>query len=928
MKEKGSTCIKIIYFFTVVAGVQGDARKVNKVKRKVNSPCTTAGVTLSPLLVCILIFGVVALVSMSSATTGDVSPSASSRPRRFYGRSATTSVTQLLSESDVVKTCTNLIQRLTTKNLGLSTSGSSGSGTSGSRASEFNGSDRLRSSGTMLRSTNNGPPDSPKVEYKPQRKNSGGSICSNDPYNFVKYKPPLPTSTNHTSSGGDGVGKGGSSRLSFSYFGNDRLKELEQKFSERYSRIFGSSANVSNSVGSGGTDANGNTTSGSGGSRERSGLRNHRSSLGSKEALNLNGLDDYSRNVGSYGLSKSASTCGAGTSALLSSGGSGRHIPSYGGSQTGAYGSTLGLGPADTGGSGYLQADGTSRGSAANIASNGSGSRLSVTNLNTPTSRNVDYNVRRNYGLAKSASSSVIQDAGRYGGLTSALTNALPTGSSTASAISKYYNPYLSTYAASRLYASNSHLLEPVPEQHNHLQPRPRVDSGGYAMIRSSGVGRDMGRDASNSVCRSSTLNNLVDARARMDSADYRDDSRAGTVKADSDDEDDDKTISSGVNATSGGSGGGGSRKNSYKLPSRYYYRRYRHKSSYAPKEASPLSLTNGNVNNGNSSRTGKATSTEDEDNNNVTKSSALSRTSSYNNSNGSHVLAYDLTPRNKALKDAEDLLYGTTTAASTTSGSSGYDTGGESGKENLKMDTHSPGINGGEGSSDVDLVRKKEIEDLIRKYSGFTYKSSKYVQLKKPGAEGGASEGEKGGTCAIDEKNNNVSSDQISANRHNHLKPSNSFRATTAANSSALPVGPSSSAFTLQSSKSGIGLGSSGGAAAVAAMSDYYGGGGGDVTTSGTTTESSKGYLSSKESNAHLLHHHLPHSSNNTNSLVASSSSSVIYNVSQKKKCLLEQFLYKLDIHIYLFGLCVCLCDFFICVSEKNSFQETKLSV
>lgn len=846
---------------------------MNKVKRKVNSPCTTAGggVGVTLTLVCILIFGVVALVSMSSATTGDVSPSASSRPRRFYGRSATTSVTQLLSESDVVKTCTNLIQRLTTKNLGLS---SGGSGTTGSRASEFNGSDRLRSSGTMLRSSNNGPPDSPKVDYKSQRKNSGGSICSNDPYNFVKYKPPLPTSTNHTSTSGvgDGIGKGGSSRLSFSYFGNDRLKELEQKFSERYSRIFGSSANVSNSVG--GTDSNGNAT-GSGGSRERSGgLRSHRSSLGSKEALNLNSLDDYSRNVGGYGLSKSASTCGAGSSALSS----GRHIPSYTGSQTGAYGSTLGLGPADTGGSSYLGTD-RSTGSAANSASNG-GSRLSVTNLNTPTSRNVDYNVRRNYGLAKSASSSVIQDAGRYGGLTSALTSALPSGSSTASAISKYYNPYLSTYAASRLYASNSH-LEPVPEQHNHLLPRPRVDSGGHAMMRSGGVGRDMARDASNSVCRSSTLNNLVDPRARMDSADYRDDSRAGTVKADSDDEDDDKTISSGVNQTSGGVGAGSSRKNSYKLPSRYYYRRYRHKSSYAPKEASPLSLTNGSVNNGNS-RTGKATSTEDEDNNNV---KTLSRTNSYN-SNGSHVLAYDLTPKNKALRDGDDLLYGSTTAASTTSGSSGYDTGGESGKENLKdlKDTHSPGLT--EVSSDVDLVRKKEIEDLIRKYSGFTYKSSKYVQLKKPGTEGGgAGEGEKEkGTCALDEKNNNIS-EQIS-NRHNLLKPSNSFRATTA-NTNALPAvgaSSSSSSFALTSSKSGIGLGggSGGGAAAVSAMADYYGGGGGDVTTSGTTTESSKGYLSSKESNAHSLHHHLPLSSNTTNSLA--SSSSVIYNVSLKK--------------------------------------------
>lgn len=827
-------------------------------------------VTLCIVVVASLTF--LLLVNMSAANTGDCQPT---RPRRhFYGRSATTSVTQLLSESDVVKTCTNLLSRLTTKNLG---SGSSSGNSSGStRTSEFNGSAAGITNGTSATLSSSGlgnmrsavGPDSPKVELKSQRKNSGGSVCSNsDAYNYVKYKPPLPT--NHSSSNvglsGD-AGKGGSSRLSFSYFGNDRLKELEQKFSERYSRIFGSSANVSSPSGTPvGTDGNGNSSGGI--SRENRNNMRNRTSLGSKDALNtignLNGVDDFR----GYGLSKSASTCGGALSSRLP----------YTGSQTSAYGSTLGLGPADTGGA-YMD--------------NGRG-RLSVINLNTPTSRNVDYNVRRNFGLSKSASSSVIQDSptSRFGGLTNTISSAIPpTSGSSTSSTSKYYNPYLG-YGSSRLYASNSHLLEPVPEQ----QQRPRIDNAGYVMTRGH---RDQ---ASSSVARSSTLNNL-DRALLMD--DYREDSRAGTVKAESAEEED-------CSAASGASSSGAStRKNSYKLPSRYYYRRYRHKSSYtAPKEASPLSFTN---NKSSQSTRTKETSTEDEDNNNVTKhtSNGLSRTSSYlsnlsNSSNlnngpipSSHVLAYDIPPRNKTLRDADDLLYGSVGSNGTTGSSSGYETGGggcDSIKDNKSKRDASPSIGGG-GETDVDLIRKKEIEDLIRKYSGFTYKSSKYVQLKTPGVPGPTAEsGGQNEESQSSSSNNSTASNKHSQHSshhhlHHHHKPTNVLKTTTshtalatAATSANAPNSSNnnnhvSSSATMSGAASYL-LQNSASKSGIVAAADYYGAGSGNHDT--TVGESNcKGYLSSKESNT-----------NNT----------VIYNVSLIVMIL---FTYIIKMHFVAIGI------------------------
>ncbi|CAL8144343.1 unnamed protein product [Orchesella dallaii] len=727
---------------------------------------------------------------MSSAT-GDSQPT---RPRRnFYGRSATTSVTQLLSESDVVKSCTNLIQRLTTKNL-VSPTGSSVP--SSGRTSEFNGSLSTTSSGLGTMRSNAGP-DSPKslhhIGGSSSRKNSGTSISSNsDAYNFVKYKPPLPTSSGHNINHSSNValssdGNKGNSRMSFSYFGNDRLKELEQKFSERYSRIFGSNANVAGTSAAAVSAGMCSATDGSSsiGSREtRNNARNRTSLVGSKETLNalgnLNAYDD----LRGYGLSKSASTCAGAAS---------RHP--YSGSQTSAYSGTLGLGASDTGG--YESGRG----------------RLAVTNLNTPTSRNIDYSVRRNYGLAKSASSSVIQDSGRLGlssATSSSATSAAPPP--TASVSSKYYNPYLG-YSSNRLYASNSHLLEPVPEQ------RPRAVDG-YMV-------RERARDISSSIARSSTLNNID--RALMD--DYRDESRAGTVKAEQtsgEDEEGGSAPSAAVPASQ--------KKNAYKLPSRYYYRKYRHKSSYAaPKEASPLTLTEQKA----SQSKNKETSTEDEDNNNVTKNSkassgSISRTSSYvaslgssSNSSGpiptSHVLAYDNLARKKSLRDTDDLLYGSGTGSS-----SGYETGGEKEIGN--------GTNKDSPEHDVDLVRKKEIEDLIRKYSGFTYKSSKYVQLKTPGVPGASANAAEAGGAGGNNGNKVAHHDD---SRLLHHQPSlssnsNSIRATTT-NAS---MGASS--YLLQSSASKSGL-------AAAAASEYYGGGGVGVTDP-TESVYSKGYLSSKE--------------------------------------------------------------------------------
>ena len=637
--------------------------------------------------------------TMSATSSGVPSSTSSSRPRRAYGRSATTSVTQLLSESDVVKTCTNLLQRL-----------GAAAKVPQQRFSDYTNNNN--SSNMHYTRGLNGthvPPDSPRSYGS--RKDSTASNGSNqsDSYTFVKYKPPLPTGAshsnhlngnhqyNHPPAGGssnsnnnnaengtsssssnsnnkDGVGSG---KSNFSYFGNDRLKELEQKFSERYNRLFGSSS---------GNDQPGNSSASAAcpsGVGKRNNFRNSNNKVANEN-------EDFR----GYGLAKSAST----------SGGSRPHYSSMS--------SPYGLGLSST----------TSYGSNINSPSSttghhldylGGGNLYSSSSALSPRSNpnsNYDFS-RRNYGLSKSASSSVLQDTGLDSNSSSSNSHsnngvtsyggyglAGPAGSY-GSSTSKYY-PYVGT-STSRLYGSNS-TLEPVPEV--------RRQTLGYGIPRS--------RELSNSrsgLFRSSTSHNLD----RTPSEDVSE----GSSRQDDD---------TGYNGSSSSAAGASQRKNSYKLPSRYYYRRYRHKSSYIPtkEEASPLTFTNDKV-------------AADDDNNNVTRSSGTA-TSSLSSSSltttpglipSSHVLAYDTTPRNKVLKEAEDILGGGGSddykSSATGAGQSSLSTD-TSNKENELLD---------EPIDPVELARKKEIEELIKKYSGITYTSSKYVQLQ-PGANSNSNSG------------------------------------------------------------------------------------------------------------------------------------------------------------------------------------------
>jgi len=670
---------------------------------------------------------------MNSVSNG----SQPSRQPRKYGRSATTSVAQLFTENDVVRSCTNLIQRLTTKNL------------TNPRASEFNGNcestntpyisaNPTTAPASMLKSSQTSGPESPAFERRGQissRKNSGGSIASNpsDSYAFVKYKPPLPTSSSAYGSNGTlqngsykngdndsnsnnrssrGVGKSsGGSATNLSYFGNDRLKELEQKLSDRYQRIFGS--------GSGGSSSS--VVSSSNKNLVDESPSDLRVNMRSRKYEDMN--DDFR----GYGLTKSASTSSGATSSVLGS----SRLP-YSSSTTSSYG--YGLGDGVSGGSSSRLPL-----SSSNLASSGIGSR-----------GHVDfYSPRRSYGLAKSASSSVIQDSGL--GLNSG-------GSS-----GKYYSLFGSFNSGRPYGGSNSQLLEPVPEtQHKSSL------GGGYDSRNNNKDARSL-RESSG-LSRSNTLNNL-DRVVDEDSVDGG--GRGATlVRTDSnsqcngDDEPNGSTRSS-------------QRKSSYKLPSRYYYRRYRHKSSHAPpKEASPLRLTN-DVNHDSDQMTPVASTDYDEDdkNNNTTSTAGTSskKTSIVNNTendyalalalshqlNGvlpsipsSHVLAYDITPRNKTLKDAEDFLNGVGRPEIV-----GGLSGGDRNRDRFEgVDEHFARENS--DTSDVDVVRKKEIEDLIKKYSGFTYTSSKYVQLKTPasgnGVEAGAANGNASDQSHHQSHNNN----------------------------------------------------------------------------------------------------------------------------------------------------------------------------
>ncbi|XP_021950407.2 probable serine/threonine-protein kinase dyrk2 isoform X1 [Folsomia candida] len=676
-----------------------------------------------------------------------------SRQPRKYGRSATTSVAQLFSDSDVVRSCTNLLHRLTTKNL-----------VNGSRDSEINGgiennnTPYISAKPTTTTSSNNmkpsHAPDSPMFERRGHlgsRKNSGTSINSNpsDSYAYVKYKPPLPTShtssnINHHSSNlnnhnlenidnlslgqsgsrrGSGSGSSGGlvkSSTTNNYFGNDRLKELEQKLSERYQRLFGSGngeSTASPRSATGLTSSSKNLASpedssqpstadllSNGGGSSRSSLR------GAKARVPYEDNTDEFRG---YGLSKSASTSSGGGAGGVSS-----RLP-YSSS---GYGYGLGLIGHDSpssSGNGRLPLSSSSSilNSASNLGSSTSG-RSGLNDL---------YPSRRTYGLAKSASSSVIQDSG-LGGSTGSI---LGGGSG-----SKYYyhhHPLIGGYSSSsggRPYSgSSSHLLEPVPE----VKPKPLAGLGYGQYDRHDERERDL-RESSG-LSRSNTLNNLDKVTILDD--EFGNGGRA-TVRNEAAGKYADE-VGTEANGKEGASGSRSSqRKSSYKLPSRYYYRRYRHKSSHTQpkeKEPSPLSFTkvaalapdaNGDV----SDR-----DREDEDNNNtstkfgtssfrvkgdvdlVRESSAAAFTNQNGVTPSSHVLAYDITPR-KTLKESEELLLN----------------GGVGLASSIREAKGEDGVRGGESEErDVDLVRKKEIEELIRKYSGFTYTSSKYVQLKEP---------------------------------------------------------------------------------------------------------------------------------------------------------------------------------------------------
>jgi hypothetical protein len=654
---------------------------------------------------------------MNSVSNG----SQPSRQPRKYGRSATTSVAQLFTENDVVRSCTNLLQRLTTKNL------------PNPRASEFNGncdsspttpyiSAAPTTTSNMLKSSQNMGPDSPALERRGQRKNSGASIVSNqsDSYAFVKYKPPLPTSSSSSAYGSNGAlqngyrngetgsrsGLGKSSvsnnNNNFSYFGNDRLKELEQKLSDRYQRIFGSGTGGSSSSVTGLGTSNKNLAEDSS-SDLRSSIRNRK--------YEDNNNDDFR----GYGLTKSASTSSGAASSVLGS----SRLPFSSSTLSSTYG--------------YENGGGRLPLSSSNLASSSS----AITGSSNRGGGADLYSSRRSYGLAKSASSSVIQDSGL----------GLSTGSSSGGG--KYYSLFgaFNSPSARPYGGSNSHLLEPVPETHKTTKVDSHTDRD-----------RDRGLRESSGLSRSNTLNNLDRV---LDEDSVEGGAARGTtlVRTDS------NTKFNGDEELNGGSRSSASqRKSSYKLPSRYYYRRYRHKSSHAPpKEASPLRLTNDS----NQTTDGPAIPhdneiDDDDRNNNAGSSSSSKKTSLVNNTdndyalalalshqlNGvlpsmpsSHVLAYDVTPRNKISKDVEEFLNGVAGSSASGIGSGNKDRYSDHVDDHFGRDTSD--------ASDVDVVRKKEIEDLIKKYSGFTYTSSKYVQLKTP-ATGNGVDSAAGGTSSV----------------------------------------------------------------------------------------------------------------------------------------------------------------------------------
>lgn len=743
-------------------------------------PSSTESSSIRLILICSLVlFYTVTLflASMNSVSNGREP----SRQPRKYGRSATTSVAQLISDSDVVRSCTNLLHRLTTKNLINSRAsefdgGGSGGGSDNNNTPYISAKPTTTTASMSKPSSSSRGPDSPMFDRRGQlnsRKNSGTSSISSNPsdsYAYVKYKPPLPTghtssNLNHHSSNlnnnldndnpssrrgsGSGAGSGISKSTStnnFSYFGNDRLKELEQKLSERYQRLFGSDASSSPSSTSSAVRSSALTSSNKNLAEESSGSKDsqHRSSLRShnkNDRLPYSERDHGSDDFRGYGLSKSASTSGGGvgggsgiTSRLPYSStngysyGLGGHDPSSG------IGSSSRLPLLPLSSSSSLLGSGSNLGS----SSSGIGRAGGLADL---------YPSRRTYGLAKSASSSVIQDSGLGGlGLGGSGSGILGAPSS-----SKYYHhPLVGGFSSSstsggRPYTgSNSHLLEPVPE----IKPNSPSSTTGYGHYDHHRE-RERNLRESSGLSRSNTLNNL-DKAAVLDE-DFGD--RATVVRNEG-----------GKHDEENGTGSRSSqRKSSYKLPSRYYYRRYRHKSSHTQpkeKEPSPLSFNNAkhvppaqadvdedddldtivddsvgrgsedDDNNNKSTRGDKGKGTEASQPHDLDRSSS-SAAPGFSHLNGvipsSHVLAYDITPRNKGLKDGEDLCNGVATPGNgAVSGGTSRELKGLCGEEN--------GWRGGESEErDVDLVRKKEIEDLIKKYSGFTYTSSKYVQLKDP---------------------------------------------------------------------------------------------------------------------------------------------------------------------------------------------------
>jgi len=636
----------------------------------------------------------------------------SHKPRRnFYGRSATTSVSQLLSESDVLKSCSNFIQKLSPRNF-VPSKGNNECSTNGSMGLTSSSTSNYSQSNPVAPSSkpvNNDPVrDSPLNDYRAygnSRKNSTSSLCSNQSdssYAFIKYKPPLPTAASHYgnpsnlnsnsnnnnntpssqhttssttkepnsvdyggTSGSIGLARSrgaGSLKSKYPYFANDRLRELEEKFTERYSRIFGPKKSWESST----TDVN--------------------NSSGSREQLNGAATGSKGKNSDEefhgYGLAKSASACvGAGL---------GSYRPSYGKSSSNLNNYYYGRG--DYGSNNASTSN--INGNASVDNNNGNSGRYGGLSSLAPSSRSYlqDY-PRTSYGLSKSASSSIVPDSRGIG-----------RGNS-GSIVSDRYYPFLGL-GADKLSNSNSHLLEPVPE----AQWRSRA-------YRERNINRDTTRELSSGLMRSSTITDLNNRPEEGR------DSRQGTVKAEDEEDNESKSVSTAEDFS-------GSKKTPYKLPSRYYYRRFRHKSSYAPKEASPLSFTEQN---GSIHEPSHGGARVDDDNNNNNEKSVPEKDKSvtgeykiYKRSgqagnrdiSTSHVLAYDSTPRNKTLKDAELLL------------NSGDDVslGTSTTTSDSRESRDSP-------VDEAERIRKKEIEELIKKYSGLTYApaatASKYLSQK-----------------------------------------------------------------------------------------------------------------------------------------------------------------------------------------------------